>query len=93
MSIMTSFLLKHLYEFMADSDDSNEFEPLIAFLANNQLPDLICDTFVELISFSIVFALIWVFVAITELNETDGSHCSLVTTVGCRSSTWKTYMV
>lgn len=85
---MTSFLLKHLYELMADDvDESSEFEPILLFLANNQLPDLIWETFLELLCFGVVFALIWVFVAITELNETDGSHCHLVSTIGCRSKT------
>lgn len=77
--------MKHLYELMADeaAEESNEFEPILIFLANNQLPDLICDTFVEMVSFAIIFALIWVFVAITELNEIEGSHCRLVSTLGC----------
>lgn len=83
---LTSFLLKHLYELMADDvDESSEFEPILIFLTNNQLPDLICDTFVEMISFGVIFALIWVFVAITELNEIEGSHCHLVSTLGCPS--------
>lgn len=68
-----------------DVDDSSEFEPILIFLANNQLPDLICETFVEILSFGVVFALIWLFVAITELNEVEGSHCRLVSTLGCPS--------
>lgn len=86
MISFTGFLLKHLYELMADhSDDSSDFEPILIFLANNQLPDLICDTFVEILSFGMMFAIIWVFVAITELNEIEGSHCHLVSTLGCPS--------
>jgi hypothetical protein len=86
MISLTGFLLKHLYELLADDvDESSEFEPILIFLANNQLPDLICDTFVELLSFGVVFALIWVFVAVTELNEIGGSHCHLVSTLGCPS--------
>lgn len=86
MITLTSFLLKHLYELMADDvEESNEFETILIFLANNQLPDLICDTFVELLCFGVIFALIWVFVAITELNEIEGSHCHLVSTLGCPS--------
>lgn len=88
MISLTGFLLKHLYELMADdADESNEFEPILMFLANNQLPDLICDTFIELLSFGVVFALIWVVVAISELHEfgNGGSHCHLVSTIGCPS--------
>lgn len=84
MTSMTSFLLKHLYEMMADGvDDSNDFEPLLVFLANNQLPDLICETFVESISFGVMFAIIWLFVAISELNEIDRSHSGVMSTLGC----------
>jgi len=86
MISLTGFLLKHLYELMSDdADESSEFEPILMFLANNQLPDLICDTFIELLSFGVVFALIWVFVAITEMHEIGGSHCHLVSTIGCPS--------
>lgn len=84
MASMTSFLLKHLYELMADGvDDSNDFEPLLVFLANNQLPDLMCETFVESISFGVIFAIIWVFVAISELNEIEGSQCRMMSSLGC----------
>lgn len=90
---LTSFLLKHLYELMADDvDDSSEFEPILLFLANNQLPDLICDTLVELLCFGVVFALIWVLVAITELNEFESSHCHLVSTFGCPSKTISSFV-
>lgn len=86
MITITGFLLKHFYELMADDvDDSSDFEPILRFLADNQLPDLICETFVEMLSFGVVFALIWVFVAITEFNEISGSHCSIVSTLGCPS--------
>ena len=87
MISFTGFLLKHLYELMADEADesSSDFEPILMFLANNQLPDLICDTFIELLSFGVVFALIWVFVAITELNDIGSTHCHLVSTLGCPS--------
>lgn len=91
MITLTSFLLKHLYELMAD-DESSEFEPILLFLANNQLPDLICDTLVEFLCFGVIFALIWVFVAITELNDTEGSHCHLVSTFGCPTKTIVNFM-
>lgn len=69
MTSVTSFLLKHLYELMADPDDSNDSDLMLMFLADNQWPDLICDTFVELISLSVIVAMIWISVAIIELHE------------------------
>lgn len=81
---ITNFLLKSLYVLMADeSNSSDDFESILFFLANNQLPDLICETLVELMCFGVVFALIWMLVAISELNDTSGSHCNFVTTHGC----------
>lgn len=81
---MTSFLLKQLYELMADDADSTDFEPILLFLANNQLPDLICETFIEMLTISVVLAFIWIFVAISDINSvTDGSHCKLISTFAC----------
>lgn len=92
MITLTGFLLKHFYELMADDvDESSDFEPILMFLADSQLPDLICDTFVEMLSFGVVFALIWVFVAITEINEISGSHCNIVSTLGCPSKSVLNY--
>lgn len=91
MAGMTSFLLKHLYELMADGvEDSNE--PLLAFLANNQLPDLICETFVESISFGAIFAIIWVFVTISEFDEIEGSHCRMMANLGCPTKAIANYI-
>ena len=45
---VTGFLLKHLYEMMADYDQ-NDLDSLMVIMAQNQIPNLICDTIVELL--------------------------------------------
>lgn len=120
---ITSFLLKHLYELMADNyshsatasrnqtrsssvdrrsrnqensgsiraqDDgsptqlqvqassraqqqwtSREQETnqqIVSFLANNHLPDLICETFIEILFICVFLAVSWIFVMIIQLH-------------------------
>lgn len=106
---ITSFLLKHLYELMADdysaaqeprfiesqqrapaveaqcgqlsverqnsrrsrrhtSRDQETNQQIVAFLANNHLPDLICETFIELLFICVFLAITWIFVMIVQLH-------------------------
>jgi len=111
---ITSFLLKHLYELMADdynragqdstsgrqtmvrsqqqrhrqsghssshSSSSLVFrshqnasraqetnQQIVSFLANNHLPDLICETFIELLFICVFLAVSWIFVMIVQLH-------------------------
>lgn len=95
---ITSFLLKHLYEFMADNynatqqrhreqqqDQSEPSQPqqqqaaetkpeqetnqqIVSFLINNQLPDLACETLIELIFICVFLAVSWIFVMIIQLH-------------------------
>lgn len=119
---ITGFLLKHLYELMADNYNSNfnyghqsdqqqqqqqrrranreenchttntnsnnnqnsenrlqEFreqetnQQIVSFLTNNQLPDLACETFIELLFICVFLAISWVFVMIVQLHYTSSS--------------------
>lgn len=111
---ITSFLLKHLYELMADdynaagrqsgpsqsrrsgrplsscaepspdpgqvqmqgtrqsSADQETNQQIVLFLAQNHLPDLICETFIELLFICVFLAVSWIFVMIVQL------HCNQV---------------
>lgn len=102
---ITSFLLKHLYELMADdynatgssrapraaagapsgapertcnstsarsSSNQETNQQIVLFLAQNHLPDLVCETFIELLFICVFLAVSWIFVMIVQL------HCNQV---------------
>lgn len=78
---VTSFLLKHLYEMMADHDQ-NDLDSLMVIMAQNQIPNLICDTIVELLFIFVSAALIIVIIALSEFYSDDIS-CSFLADFGC----------
>lgn len=78
---VTGFLIKHLYEMMADYDQ-DDLDSLMVIMAQNQIPNLICDTIVELLFVFVSTALIIIILALSELY-TDDITCSFLTDVGC----------
>lgn len=78
---LTSFLLKHLYELLADHDQ-NDLDSLMVIMAQNQIPNLICDTIVELLFIFVSMALIIVIVALSEFYNEETS-CRLFVGFGC----------
>lgn len=80
---LTSFLLKHLYELMADSDQT-DLDSLMLLMAQNQLPDLICDTIIELLAIFVSVALIWILLSLSEFCG-DGLSCHIISAAGCPS--------
>lgn len=78
---VTSFLLKHLYELMADHDQ-NDLDTLMVIMAQNQIPNLICDTIVELLFIFVSMALIIVMIALSEFYDDDMS-CRFFVGFGC----------
>lgn len=43
-------------------------QQIVAFLTNNHLPDLACDTFIELLFICVFLAISWIFVMIVQLH-------------------------
>lgn len=43
-------------------------QQIVSFLANNHLPDLICETFIELLFICVFLAVSWIFVMIVQLH-------------------------
>lgn len=82
---VTSFLLKHLYELMADHDQ-NDLDSLMVIMAQNQIPNLICDTIVELLFIFVSMALIIVMVGLSEFYS-DESSCRFFIGFGCPRKT------
>lgn len=78
---VTSFLLKHLYELMADQDQ-NDLDALMVIMAQNQIPNLICDTIVELLFIFVAMALIVVMIALSEFYD-DEMSCRFFIGFGC----------
>lgn len=78
---VTSFLLKHLYELLADHDQ-NDLDSLMVIMAQNQIPNLICDTIVELLFIFVSMALIIVMVALSEFYNEEAS-CRFFVGFGC----------
>lgn len=78
---LTSFLIKHLYELMADHDQ-NDLDSLAVVMAQNQIPNLMCDTIVELLFIFVSVALIIVIVALSEFYSDDVS-CHFLVSFGC----------
>lgn len=78
---VTSFLIKHLYELMADHDQ-NDLDSLMLIMAQNQIPNLICDTIVELLFIFVSVALVIVIVALSEFY-TDEVSCHFLIGFGC----------
>lgn len=103
---ITSFLLRHLYELMADdydatstrraadrssaatkvgasqgsecnasaspntSDDQQDTnQQIVLFLAQNHLPDLVCETFIELLFICFFLTASWILVMIVQLHS------------------------
>lgn len=78
---VTSFLIKHLYELMAD-DDQSDLDSLMIVMAQNQIPNLICDTIVELLFTFVSVALVIVIVALSEFYS-DEVSCHFLVGFGC----------
>ena len=51
---------------MAREQETNQ--QIVSFLINNQLPDLVCETVIELIFISVFLAVSWIFVMIIQLH-------------------------
>jgi cytoskeletal protein RodZ len=90
---ITSFLLKHLYELMADNYNATQRDNriynrillareqetnqrIVSFLINNKLPDLACETLIELIFICVFLAVSWIFVMILQLHCHQTAHLS-----------------
>lgn len=43
-------------------------QQIVSFLANNHLPDLFCETFIELLFICVFLAISWIFVMIVQLH-------------------------
>lgn len=86
---VTSFLLKHLYEMMADHDQ-NDLDSLMVIMAQNQIPNLICDTIVELLFIFVSAALIIVLIALSEFYS-DEVSCRFLIGFGCPQKTIQAY--
>lgn len=43
-------------------------QQIVSFLANNHLPDLICETFIELLFICVFLAVSWIFVMMIQLH-------------------------
>lgn len=78
---VTSFLLKHLYEMMADRDQ-DDLDSLMVIMAQNQIPNLICDTIVELLFIFVSVALVIVLIALSEFYS-DDVLCRWLIGFGC----------
>lgn len=78
---VTSFLLKHLYEMMADRDQ-DDLDSLMIIMAQNQIPNLICDTIVELLFIFVSVALVIVLIALSEFYS-DDVPCRWLINFGC----------
>jgi hypothetical protein len=78
---VTSFLLKHLYEMMADRDQ-DDLDSLMIIMAQNQIPNLICDTIVELLFIFVSVALVIVLIALSEFYS-DDVPCRWMINIGC----------
>lgn len=78
---VTSFLLKQLYELMADHDH-DDLDSLMVIMAQNQIPNLICDTIVELLFIFVAMALIVVLIALSEFYD-DEVSCRFFIGFGC----------
>lgn len=78
---VTSFLLKHLYELMADHDQ-NDLDSLMVVMAQNQIPNLICDTIVEMLFIFVSMLLVVVLIALSEFYS-DEVSCRFLIEFGC----------
>lgn len=87
---VTSFLLKHLYEMMADRDQ-DDLDSLMVVIAQNQIPNLICDTIVELLFIFVSSALIMVIIALSEFYSDDVS-CRFLMEFGCPKKAIQAYL-
>lgn len=79
---LTNFLLKQLYELMADHDQ-NDLDTLMLVMAQNQIPNLICDTIVEFLFILVTVALVMVTLALSEFYTEDYSCIGCFASVGC----------
>lgn len=52
----------------SSSRDQETNQQIVSFLANNHLPDLICETFIELLFICVFLAVTWIFVMIIQLH-------------------------
>lgn len=74
---VTSFLFKQLYELMSD-DDNNDLDTLMAVMSQNQIPNLICDTIVELLFIFVSVALVVIVLSLADFYSDDISCYFLV---------------
>lgn len=52
----------------SSSREQETNQQIVSFLANNHLPDLICETFIELLFICVFLAVTWIFVMIIQLH-------------------------
>lgn len=55
-------------ELAETSREQETNQQIVSFLANNHLPDLICETFIELLFICVFLAVSWIFVMIVQLH-------------------------
>lgn len=56
---------QHLHRSQSEQETNQQ---IVLFLANNHIPDLICETFIELLFISVFMAITWIFVMILHLH-------------------------
>lgn len=78
---LTSFLLKHLYELMSDTDQT-DLDSLMLAMAQNQIPNLICDTIVEFLFIFVSVALILILMSLSDFYS-DEVTCHVLSRAGC----------
>lgn len=78
---VTSFLFKQLYELLADHNQ-NDLDSLVLVMAENQIPNLICDTIVELLFIFVSVALVVIVLALSEFYSDDMS-CTFLYGFSC----------
>lgn len=69
---LTGFFFKHLYELMSDHDQ-NDLDTLMLVMAQNQIPNLICDTIVEFLFIFVSVALVVIILSLSEFYFEDVS--------------------
>ena len=72
-------------ELESTTEDQDDFHMITRNIAYDQLQKMLCDTLVELLTFGVLFAFIWTIVILTDSHHNQGSHCHLVSTIGCPS--------
>lgn len=80
MTSLTSSIIKYFYESREDrGDDLDDIEPLLIFLADNQVPNLFDETAIEILSACFLITLIWFYVAVSEASASEPTKSASIT--------------